>query len=165
MEIKIGVKRGSYYFKIAYTRREWKYLEDAYKKAGLEIKETQQGFGCGLRFKFYRLPRDDRSLFKEVEEEYYKIRQSAPRLTLVDNINATLLSRSESGAIFNVGVFRVIPTETLKGYEITFENIYIEEMYNRILKDIGLIGKLVMAKISLKKYRTEWVFRVEEVEA
>jgi len=165
MEIKLGVKRGSYYFKIAYTKREWKYLEDAYKKAGLEARETQQGLGCGLRFKFYRLSRDDSSLFKEVEEEYYKIRQSAPRLTLVDNINAPILSRSESGAVFNMGIFRIIPTETLKGYEITFENVYVEEVYNRVLRDIGLIGKLVMAKISLKKYRAEWNFRIEEVEA
>jgi hypothetical protein len=162
MEIKLGVKKGSYYFCLSYSRREWQFLEDAYKKAGLEVRETQQGFGCGLRFKFYRLPSDDKTLFKEVSEEYYRIRQRAPRLVLTDNINSPLLAKAYDGAVFNLAVFRVIPDEKNR---VEFNNIYMEEVYNRVLRDIALVGKLLMAKISLKKYRAEWIFKIEEVEA
>jgi hypothetical protein len=162
VEVRLGIHRGQYFLKIAYTKREWETLEKSYIDIGLEKRETENGLGQGLKFEYYRIPGKETEVFREAIRKYDSMRQNGPKLLLIDHINYQVVSKDPRGAVFNLAIFRIVPKKTDKGYEVYLEGIHIEEIYNKVLRDIGLIGKLIVECITGKKHRAEWIFKVEE---
>ena len=98
MIIKFKIENGKPFLTIKYENEEWQKIESILKELGLEVRETNNGFGMNYKLKFYR----------ETNEELLRYIRNTFTTTiynLFDDINRRLYDNG----YLNLAIFRVIP--------------------------------------------------------
>ena len=97
MKIAFKIEAGKPYIVIRYDDKEWEKIEGILKGLGLQIRETENGFGLGCKLKFYR---------EENTELLNYMKNTFRDIMAIDNINKPVWD-----GVINIAVFRVIPNE------------------------------------------------------
>ena len=156
MKLEIIPKDDTYMARVIYTKDEWERLQKIYETAGLEKRITNMGFGNNT-LEYYRYPVNT-TVFREVFNEY-STTKSGEKIRLVDDINMQLLFYDSDYLHFNLAIFRVIPKESGNSY-VTEIYSDIVPAYKMLLKDIALILKIFVNKVTNSNVKVKYSFEV-----
>jgi hypothetical protein len=146
MNITIEIEDGYPYINMKYGKGEWDRIKSVISDRKLELRQTENGFGCGYRFSFYA--DESNSLLSKNKESF------------INDINYWLYDDEENDdgvRVFklNSAIFRILPDKhdvvripLEKKISIdTFKTLSqkIAELYTLVLEE-----KLMRTKVEIK---------------
>ena len=141
-------------FRIEYSPREWRVLENYYETYKKEYRrgESVNIFGSGQSANVYFCRYDTSRLCEDI---YHMVKEMLPpservKISIIDNINEPPLSVRNGELILNIAVFRAIPTFDQTSNRYVFEITLPEEfIYLPGIKYFRYIIKALVKRLEL----------------